>query len=400
MVHRIEIASTISDARAAVMGRSISRLGFVNFDDVKLVDVYTVDSDFSPGDLEMINDILVNPVTQDVVGSGEQYGSFDWAVEIGFLPGVTDNVGETTRQGIVDSLGESLPDDQRVYSSQLMLLSGDLSYDQVRDIAGRFFNPAIESVQIKSYTEFKLAGGMDVVVPRVRLDTQPSAGLVGILESDDSNLITIGKSGIANVDGSRRGPLALSLSDMKTIQDYFLGLGREPTDVELESLAQTWSEHCKHTIFANPMDDDVPGGLFNTFIRGATERIRKDKGDKDFCVSVFHDNSGGIVFDDDYLVSDKVETHNSPSALDPFGGAITGIVGVNRDTIGFGLGAKPVVNRYGFCFADPRVDRPLYKGAGFTQKMLPSRMIMDGVVDGVNVAGLPSSIASEEEVAP
>ena len=132
--------------------------------------------------------------------------------------------------------------------------------------------------------------------------------------------------------------------------------GRKPTDVELESLAQTWSEHCKHTIFASAMDDDVPAGLYKTYIQAATNKIREEKGENDICLSVFSDNSGAIIFDDQYLVTHKVETHNSPSALDPFGGALTGIVGVNRDTIGFGLGAKPCINVYGFCVGDPDTD--------------------------------------------
>ena len=123
--------------------------------------------------------------------------------------------------------------------------------------------------------------------------------------------------------------------------------------MELESLAQTWSEHCKHTIFASPMDDDVPDGLYKTYIQAATNRIRKEKGENDICLTVFTDNSGAIIFDDQYLVTHKVETHNSPSALDPFGGALTGIVGVNRDTIGFGLGAKPCINVYGYLCRRP-----------------------------------------------
>ena len=149
---------------------------------------------------------------------------------------------------------------------------------------------------------------------------------------------------------------------MQAIRDYFSEAEkRNPTDIELESIAQTWSEHCKHTIFAAEIDDDIPEGMFKRYIREATVRIRREMGEKDFCVSVFEDNSGGIEFDENYIISDKVETHNSPSALDPFGGAITGIVGVNRDAIGFGMAAKPVANRYGFCFADPFDRRPLYK---------------------------------------
>ena len=181
------------------------------------------------------------------------------------------------------------------------------------------------------------------------------------LAISDEELIDIGKKGIKNKDGTRRGPLALDILYMKAIQKYFNTLKRCPTDIELESIAQTWSEHCKHTIFSDPIDE-VKDGLFKTYIQAATEKIRKNKGSRDFCVSVFKDNSGAIEFDDNYLITDKAETHNSPSALDPYGGAITGICGVNRDAIGFGMGAKPIINRYGFCFAEPNDSTTIFKG--------------------------------------
>jgi len=111
---------------------------------------------------------------------------------------------------------------------------------------------------------------------------------------------------------------------------------------------------------------------------------------------VFTDNSGAIVFDKDWLITDKVETHNSPSALDPFGGAITGIVGVNRDTIGFGMGAKPIINRYGFCFADPNEKTDIYKESSLAQKMLSSKRIMEGVIKGVNAGGNCSGIPTTQ----
>ena len=171
--------------------------------------------------------------------------------------------------------------------------------------------------------------------------------------------------------GQRRGPLALDLAQLHAIREYFDRQKRKPTDVELESLAQTWSEHCKHTIFASAMDDDIPKGLYMTCIQAATNEIRAEKGDRDICVTVFTDNSGAIIFDDEYLVTHKVETHNSPSALDPFGGALTGIVGVNRDTIGFGLGAKPCINVYGFCVGDPASDPKLFRGKDRASPILP-----------------------------
>src|SRR5204862_3795873 len=123
--------------------------------------------------------------------------------------------------------------------------------------------------------------------------------------------------------------------------------------------------------------DDIPEGLYRTYIKGATNEIRKRKGNKDFCVSVFKDNSGAIVFDDDYLITHKVETHNSPSALDPFGGAITGIVGVNRDALGFGLGAKPIINTYGFCVGDPNDTEPIFRDKKLTQQMLSPKRILE-----------------------
>jgi phosphoribosylformylglycinamidine synthase len=211
------------------------------------------------------------------------------------------------------------------------------------------------------------------------------------LNVSDVELEELSRFGIKDTDGRRRGPLSLPLSYLKTIRDYFRSLKRNPTDVELEALAQTWSEHCKHTIFASPLDD-IGEGIYKTYIKGATEAIRKKKGHKDFCVSVFKDNSGGIVFDDEWVVTHKVETHNSPSALDPFGGAVTGIVGVNRDALGFGLGAKPVANTYGFCFALPEDSRRLYRDSEKTVEMLPSKRIAEGVIAGVNAGGNQSGI--------
>ena len=221
---------------------------------------------------------------------------------------------------------------------------------------------------------------MDVVIPLVDLHELPAAELVS-LDLDDPDLIRIGKEGIVDSEtGQRRGPLALDLAQLHAIRDYFATKGRKPTDIEIESLAQTWSEHCKHTIFASPLEDDMPKGLYKTCIQAATNRIRQERGEKDICLSVFSDNSGGIIFDDQYLVTHKVETHNSPSALDPFGGALTGIVGVNRDTIGFGLGAKPCINIYGFCVGDPEKIPALFRGKDKSNPILSPRRILDGVV--------------------
>ena len=136
-------------------------------------------------------------------------------------------------------------------------------------------------------------------------------------------------------------------------------MGREPTDVELETIAQTWSEHCSHKTLAGRIAYRDENGerqfenMLKETIFAATQKIRERLGSDDWCVSVFEDNAGVVRFDDEFNVAFKVETHNHPSALEPYGGANTGIGGVIRDILGTGLGAKPICNTDVFCFAPP-----------------------------------------------
>ncbi len=194
---------------------------------------------------------------------------------------------------------------------------------------------------------------------------------------------------------SRDGQLFLSLAEMQAIRDYFRDLGRDPTDVELETLAQTWSEHCSHKTLAGRIRYRGPDGdrTFKNMLRetifAATDVIRKRLGPDDWCVSVFADNAGVVRFDDEFNVVFKVETHNHPSALEPYGGANTGIGGVIRDTMGTGMGAKPVCNTDVFCFAPP--DTP---AEAIPPGVLHPRYVMRGVVAGVrdygNRMGIPT----------
>lgn len=399
MTTRIGIGATVFDTRATVRQKKFQNLGYKQISDLWIYDVYTIDKQFSQQQLDDVASRLANPLTQNVIFRTEKIKvtppkKFAFAIEIGFLPGVTDNVAHTTKEIIEDGLNVKFTDTEGIYTSQVTFLSGNLTETDANQIGLTLYNPLIQRAHIKNYSQYVKDGGMDVIVPKVKIVHKPSVSEVNLNVSDEE-LATIGKQGIANPDGTRRGPLALDLMYMKTIQAYFKKLKRNPTDIELESLAQTWSEHCKHTIFADPMDE-VTDGLFKTYIKKATEEIRKKKGKDDFCVSVFTDNSGSIAFDENTMITHKVETHNSPSALDPFGGAITGIVGVNRDTIGFGLGAKPIANFYGYCFADPRVDIPLYRDQKLTNKMLSSSRIMNGVIDGVNAGGNQSGIPTPQ----
>jgi phosphoribosylformylglycinamidine synthase len=336
---------------------------------------YVIDALVSKRELETIAIELANPVSEvyaiDRILAPK---TFAYAVEVGFLPGVTDNVGMTVREMVEDALGKKL--EGMVYSSYFL-------FSSTKPDVGSLYNPLIERASVIARAAWRPKTAP--VVPRVNLSGATKADLVD-LDVSDEELTTIGKRGIKS-----RGPLALTLDDMRNIRDYFAKLKRPPTDIELESIAQTWSEHCKHTIFSDPLDD-ITEGVYRRYIKGATMRIRKEKGTKDFCVSVFKDNSGAIVFDDEYLVTHKVETHNSPSALDPFGGAITGIGGVNRDALGFGLGAKPIANTYGYCVGEPSDTRRFYRDQARTQPLLSSRRILEGVVKGVNAGGNQSGI--------
>jgi len=393
--HRIEVFYTIPDARGRVLQEKLQGLGFA-LAEVRLADNYLLNAELTDDELRAAGAALAQTVTQDyVVDVPFRPDNFDYAIEIGYLPGVTDNVAHTCREMLEDLLGRRLDPEKAVFTSITFFVAGSLDDTTAWHLGQELYNPLIQRMNLMSRDEYLTSGGMGRRLPVVHLAEIAAVDEVS-LDLGEGELLRLGREGIANADGSRRGPLALDLPALQVIRDYFRhSEGRPPTDIELESIAQTWSEHCKHTIFAARLDD-IDEGIFKRYIRGATERIRREKGAHDFCESVFTDNAGGILFDDHWIVADKVETHNSPSALDPFGGALTGIVGVNRDAMGFGMGAKPVANRYGFCFADPDDRRPLYRSRDEESALLSPRRIMEGVVHGVNVGGNCSGIPTPQ----
>jgi phosphoribosylformylglycinamidine synthase len=190
---------------------------------------------------------------------------------------------------------------------------------------------------------------------------------------------------------SRERQLSLSLAEMRAIQAHFREQGREPTDVELETLAQTWSEHCSHKTLKGKIDFD--GRRFENLLKEtifeATREIRRRLGPDDWCVSVFEDNAGVVRFDDHFHICFKVETHNHPSAIEPYGGANTGLGGVIRDPLGTGLGARPICNTDVFCFAPP--DTPAESlPAGVLHPLKVIKGVVAGVRDYGNRMGIPT----------
>jgi phosphoribosylformylglycinamidine synthase II len=185
---------------------------------------------------------------------------------------------------------------------------------------------------------------------------------------------------------SRSGQLALDLCEMQAIQRHFAELGREPTDCELETLAQTWSEHCSHKTLRGRIA--FQGRTIDNLLKQTIFRATHELG-CDWLVSVFSDNAGVVRFDQEHDVCFKVETHNHPSAVDPYGGANTGLGGVIRDALGTGLGARPICNTDVFCVASPELS-PEHLPPG----VLHPKRVLKGVVAGVrdygNRMGIPT----------
>ncbi|RJO74361.1 MAG: phosphoribosylformylglycinamidine synthase subunit PurL [Myxococcales bacterium] len=363
---------------------------------VRVSDVYTLDATLSAEQIETCRArLFTDPITQDSAVNRPAALDFGVAVEVGFLPGVTDNVGKTSREAVQDLLGVALAPGEAVYSSRRYLFEPAIEGRDLDRVIGLLANPLIHRVRVETRRDAAAAGTPPV--PKVTLAPNPRVDRID-LDVPDEELKKLGGQGVLDrVEAGReirRGPLALDLDSLHVIRDYFAREGRQPTDVELEALAQTWSEHCKHTIFAAQLDD--VDSLYKSMIRRATEDIRRALGPDDWCVSVFSDNSGVIRFDGGFNVCYKVETHNSPSALDPYGGAITGIVGVNRDPLGTGMGAKLVANMYGFCFGNPFFKGELpYRKPDRREPILHPKAIFEGVRQGVehggNKSGIPTS---------
>ena len=401
MVHRIEIGfkEGIRDALGEKIKRRIIDHLRIPVDSVQTVEVYTIDGPLDRGELEKAaRGPLSDPVIQETAIDQGLAGGFDWLIEVGFRPGVTDNVGKTAGEAISLLTGKTV----RAYTSRQYVIRAvrdrcvldALTRADAERIASELLaNDLIQRYDILDGKIWDPANGIRPYIPLVTGENRPHTEEID-LDLPDDELVRI----------SQQRVLALTLEEMQILRDYLknedilasrkeVGLGTKITDAELECLAQTWSEHCKHKIFnARIAYDDGKGrtreidSLFSTYIKRSTRLIRERMGAADWCLSVFVDNAGIIRFNEDWNLVFKVETHNSPSALDPYGGALTGIVGVNRDPFGCGMGAKLIFNTDVFCFAPPDYEKPLPK------RILHPRRIYEGVREGVEHGGNKSGI--------
>jgi phosphoribosylformylglycinamidine synthase II len=357
---------------------------------VRSIQILTIDADLSPDQLQQIQTgIFTNPVTQ--LSSFEPlHFPFDWAIWVGYRPGVRDNPGATAVEAIEDLLGFRLATGESVYTSRRYCIEGTgLVEADLDKIAGELLaNDIIQQWKIIPAKDWNSKNGIGMIIPKVRLDHVPTVRTVPV-DSDET---------LKRISDERN--LALNPNDIPTIRSYFLDKKvqkdraamdlADPTDVELEYISQARSDHCNHNTFqglfhyrdlATGRSEKVDN-LFKTCIEAPTMAL---KAQKPWVVSVLWDNAGAGRFDDDHYYVITGETHNSPSNMEAYGGAITGIVGVYRDPLGTGKGSRLVMGSYGYCVG-PRD----YHGE--LKPHLHPRRLLDGIIEGVRDGGNKSGI--------
>jgi phosphoribosylformylglycinamidine synthase len=342
---------------------------------------------------QALQDPIVNDVYVNTFPTDPALRSY---LLIARLPGVTDDEGASAQRTLVDlfDLHSRELDRQHLFTQEVFYFERPLSADQLRrlgeDLLG---NPLVN--------HFEHGERLDRIgyVPEVNIAADARTEIISLAGSD-AELVRISKDRV----------LSLSLEEMKAIRDHFrdegfrarrgaAGLPEGLTDCELEILAQTWSEHCKHKEFnalieyrdLETGETRVIDSLFKSFIKASTEKIGSELEAQGchWLVKVFSDNAGVVRIDERRVFVFKVETHNSPSALDPYGGALTGIVGVNRDPLGTGRGGgRLLFNTDVLCFGPPDYQKPLLPG-----QLHPLRVfagVRKGIEDGGNKSGVPT----------
>jgi len=392
-MHRVEVSlkSHLPDARGTGLVRDIQDLGITTVSNVRVVDIYWLDADLAPDKMDLIcQELLADPVTKEYryepVLSAERKTSTNYhTVEVAYNAGVADPVEETVMKAVRDlGIGGIMA----VKTATRYLLEGELDEDQLEIICSRLLvNPIIQHIVKAEQFGFHES-------PRYEFKLNQ----VDILELDAAGLLEV------------RQQFGFTEDELQAIIAYFRQEGRNPIDAELETLAQTWSEHCVHKTFKGKIslagatiDDllkssltklgDVSNweglwitidNLLKSTIMKATQEL-----DKPWCISVFEDNAGVIDFDGRWALCFKVETHNHPSAVEPYGGAATGIGGVVRDPPGTGLGAKPIANTDVFCFGPPDLPyEKLPKGVLHPRRIFKG--VRAGVADYANRLGIPT----------
>ena len=394
MVSRLEIAlkPELYDAEGEGVRYRAKDYFDIDLDTVRTVNVLTLDVDLSSDQSsELQTKIFTNPVTHVSSYSPLEF-EFDWAIWIGYRPGVHDVPGSTAQEAIEDLFKIRFKPNEAVYTSKIYFIKSEhLTFEQADMLAKEVLaNDIIQQWKVINKTDWDPATGIGIIIPKVELKHEPTVSKLPVATDDE----------LKNISDVRN--LALNPNDIPTIREYFLrpdvlserkavGLD-EPTDVELEYLAQARSDHCNHNTFKGLFkyrdvatgETKVVDNLFKTCIESPTLALKTKK---PWVVSVLWDNAGIAKFDDknNYVITG--ETHNSPSNMEAYGGAITGIVGIYRDPMGTGKGSKLISGLYGYCVG------PRDYSADLKPKLHPRRLldgVIAGVRDGGNKSGIPT----------
>jgi phosphoribosylformylglycinamidine synthase II len=360
----VSVKASLPDPRGEALKADIRDLGITTVSQVRVSDIYLLEGGLSGEEVNAIcRQLLADAVVEEYsVGDTPLIAAADaHPIEVAYNPGVMDPVEESVKKGIRDL---SITRVESVKTAKRYYLWGNLSPGDIELISTKLL--------VNSVVQHVVTGQEKVSLPAAAYSF--SRKEFDLLNMDDAGLSRLGEE------------MWLTLDELKHIKKYFSSLGRNPTDVELETLAQTWSEHCKHKTFKARIKFN--GQVIDNLLKSTIMKVTADL-NKPWCLSTFKDNSGVIDFDGRHALCFKVETHNHPSAIEPYGGASTGLGGVIRDPLGTGLGSKPIANTDVFCFAPP----------DFPQEKLPAgvlhpRRILKGVRAGVadygNRMGIPT----------
>ena len=344
----------------------------ISLDAVTEYRIAHVRGDLSAADIDTVaTTLLIDPVSGWHTPSAELTHDGELVIETGLRPGVTDREGAELMRASAQ-IGHQL-DAATISRRWVIEPTAMLDETQIEQLAHRVLhNEVIERWSIGANS---LPAGFVEAQP-----VTPPTETISVIDATDDALLDI-------TNGRRLG---LNLTEMQAVRDHFVEAGRNPTDAEIETIAQTWSEHCAHKTFRATIDVqneagetvEQVNGLLNQYLRAATNTI-----DAPWVHSAFVDNAGLVRFDDEFDIALKAETHNHPSALEPFGGANTGVGGVVRDIIG--VSAKPIAVTDILCFGPADLDP-----AELPDGVLHPRRIRDGVIAGVgdygNKIGVPN----------
>ena len=380
--------TALEDAHGRDVLADVRQIGLEHVEAVRAGRVYMFEGLLAPADVELIaSELLADPVAERFTvqrGLSVRPRS-ECAIEVHPLPGVMNPAALSVSDAAQRLLAAKSPGAlvSEVQTGRRYEFVGVRSGEELERIASRVLaNDCIERWFIHGF-------GRTDAIPEdfPHPPTRPfELRHISLRELDEKALTRL----------SREGHLFLSTTEMRAIQDYYSKIGRDPTDLELETLAQTWSEHCVHKTLKSAIEYCGEGFGVDGEVHVRFDNLLKDTIaaatfdlDRPWCLSVFADNAGIVEFDDDFGVAFKVETHNHPSAIEPYGGASTGVGGCIRDIMGCGLGAKPIASTDVFCLAPPGFDASRVPAG-----VLHPRRVLKGVVAGVrdygNRMGIPT----------